>query len=93
MVDLVQAPGAVTQHVEVVAVIVRGGATYRRPGDVFAWTCYIVRDGVDSGYVLALLGAPTLSDLRRARDELRALGFRRVTWDRTDGSRHTMRLA
>ena len=72
------------QHVEAVACVVRGGPDYRRPGDPFEWVCYIARDGVDSGYVLALLGMPSPSDLRRARDQMRALGFRKLTFTRID---------
>lgn len=82
MVSLQQAAVA---HVEVVAVVLRGGPDYRRPGDSFNWACYVARDGVDSGYVLALLGMPARSEMRRAREELRALGFRRLRFTRVSG--------
>lgn len=76
---------ALTQHAEAAAVVLRGGPEYRRPGDVFTWACWVCRDGPDSGYVLALLGLPARSEMRRAREELRALGFSRLRFTRVSG--------
>jgi hypothetical protein len=76
---------ALTQHAEAAAVILRGGPEYRRPGDPFTWAAWIARDGVDSGYVLGMIGSPAISELRRAREELRALGFRRLQFTRVSG--------
>lgn len=73
------------QHCEAVAVVIRGGPEYRRPGDPFTWACYVARNDIDSGYVLAAIGAPSLADFRRAREELRRLGFRRLQFTRVSG--------
>ncbi len=73
------------QHCEAVAVVVRGGPAYRRPGDPFEWVCYIARNDIDCGYVLAMIGSPSLVEFRRAREELRALGFRRLEFTRVSG--------
>lgn len=73
------------QHCEAVAVIIRGGPGYRRPGDPFRWICYIARNDLDSGYVLAAIGTPSRADFRRAREELRQLGFRRLQFTRVSG--------
>ncbi len=83
MVDLVEAP--LIQHAEAAAVILRGGPEYRRPGDPFTWAAWIARNDIDSGYVLGMIGSPAISELRRAREELRALGFRRLQFTRVSG--------
>lgn len=80
------------RHVEAVAVVLRGGPDYRQPGDPFAWACYVTRSDLDTGYVLAMIGQPTLADFRRARAELRALGFARLTYTRVNGREGVFRL-
>lgn len=76
-------------HCEAVAVVVRGGRNYTRPGDAFDWACYIARNDIDSGYVLAMIGSPTITEFRRIRKELYALGFRRLQFTRVSGREGT----
>lgn len=74
------------RHCEVLAVVVRGGPQYREPGDPFAWSCVILRTlDMRSGYVLAMIGAPSVADFRRVRSELLALGFERLLFRRVNG--------
>jgi hypothetical protein len=84
---------ALDQHCEVVAVVIRGGPAYRQPGDPFAWACYVARCSRDAGYLLAMTAVPRPSEVRRARSELLALGFRRLEFTRTDGRRGRVMLA
>lgn len=78
-------PSHQKQHVEVVSAIVRGGEGYTRPGDPFEWVLYIARGGDRDGYALAMIGRPSLHELRRAREELAELGFEHLTFTRTSG--------
>jgi hypothetical protein len=76
----------VRRHCEVLAVAVRGGPSYRQPGDPFTWSCVVLRTmDMRSGFVLAMIGAPTLSDFRSARSELLALGIERLLYRRASG--------
>lgn len=80
-------------HCEVATVVVRGGPEYVQPGDPFVWTCYVVRCGIDTGYVLAMLGTPTIAEFRQAKHELRALGFRRLEYTRVSGRQGHLDIA
>lgn len=80
------------QHCETIAVLVRGGPAYKRPGDPFAWSCCVVRDDVDAGHIMMMHGVPTPDEMRQARDELRTMGFARLAWTRTSGRRGTLSI-
>jgi len=73
-------------------VVLRGGPQYRQPGDPFTWCCYIARHDIAGGYALAMIGSPTLAELRAARAELRALGFRRIDFTRVSGRWGSIRV-